>query len=73
MQLDINDINIATKALRLAQSRGSFEMEESAQLTNTVLRLEGFFKAHQEQMKQNEAAEQQASESGDKVEAVTEE
>ena len=53
MELDINDINLATQAIRLAQSRGAFQMEETAQLLNSIIRLEEFYstqQANQERM-----------------------
>lgn len=61
--LSLNPADIAnmTRAVRLAQSRGAYQMEETSQLLESVVRLEGWVavvKQAQEQADQEKAQAQ---------------
>lgn len=65
LSLNPADVDNMTRAVRLANKRGAFEMEETAQLLASVSRLETWIatvKQAQEQAQEQERAQAQADE-----------
>lgn len=62
LSLNPADVENMVRAVRLAQGRGAFQMEESAQLINSVSRLERWVATVRQAQEQADAQARQAQE-----------